>query len=130
MKLPVQLGPASTWSLADFGRKWVQGTAAAGGGGLVSVKVADVPQDELWLIDFIRVSAETGDVAVRAFLCMDTPDFDIMGTYTGEYDTADQNSAIQAPGGSEVLLVWRDMPDGATCRGYVQWAVMRQAVSA
>jgi hypothetical protein len=124
--LPAQLGPASTWSVADFGRKWVNTPAAAGG--TAKVTVATVPQDELWLIDFVRVSAapvpSTQDV--RAYLCHDTEDFDVMGTATGEYDVADQNSPIQCPGGTDVLLVWKDMPDGAKGRGYVQWTVMRQ----
>lgn len=126
MRLPTQLGPASTWNIADFGRRWVNTPAAAAG--TATVKVASVPQDELWLVDFVRASASpvltTQDV--RAYLCHDTEDFDVMGTNTGQYDVADMNSPIQCPGGTDVLLVWKDMPTGATGRGYVQWTVMRQ----
>jgi hypothetical protein len=126
MYLPAQLGPASTWSVNDFGEKWVQTPGAAGG--TASVKVATVPQDELWLVDWVRVSAtpavSTQDV--RAYLCHDTEDFDVMGTSSGQYDVADQNSPIHCRGGVDILLVWKDMPNGAIGRGYVQWTVMRQ----
>lgn len=126
MFLPTQLGPASTWSVADFAQKWVTTKAAAGG--TASAEVATVPQDELWLIDFVRVSASPIPAAqnVRAYVCHDTEDFDVMGTATGQYDVADQNSPLHAPGGTLVLLVWKDMPNGAIGRGYVQWTVMRQ----
>lgn len=126
MRLPAQIGPASTWQLADFGRTWKNTPPASGG--TATVKVATVPQDELWLVDWVRVSAapvvSTQDV--RAYLCHDTEDFDVMGTATGQYDVADQNSPIQCPGGTEILLVWKDMPNGAVGRGYVQWQVLRQ----
>lgn len=126
MYLPAQLGPASTWSVADFGQKWVTSKAAAAG--TATAVVATVPQDELWLVDFVRVSASPipADTDVRAYLCHDTEDWDVMGTSTGQYDVADQNSPIHAPGGTLVLLVWKDMPNGAIGRGYVQWTVMRQ----
>lgn len=125
MLLPAQLGPASSWSVSDFGQKWV--TTPAASGGTAKVTVATVPQDELWLLDFVRVSASpiASTQDVRAYVCHDTEDFDVMGTATGQYDVADQNSPIHAPGGTEILLVWKDMPDGATGRGYVQWTVMR-----
>jgi hypothetical protein len=124
--LPAQLGPASTWSVADFGRKWVTTPAAASG--TATATVATVPQDELWLLDFVRVSADPVPAGqdVRAYVCHDTQDWDVMGTATGQYDVADQSSPIQAPGGTNVLLVWKDMPNGAIGRGYVQWTVMRQ----
>jgi hypothetical protein len=130
MFLPAQLGPASTWSVSDFGRKWVY-TAPAGADGTARITVATVPQDELWLIDFVRVSAApVPDLQdVRAYLCHDTEDWDVMGTATGQYDVADQNSPIQAPGGTNLLLVWKDLPAGAVGRGYVQWTVMRQGGS-
>jgi hypothetical protein len=126
MRLPAQIGPASTWSLADFGRRWVQTKPAESG--TAAVTVATVPQDELWLVDLVRVSADPVPASqdVRAYLCHETEDFDVMGTATGQYDVADQNSAIQCPGGTAVLLVWKDMPTGAVGRGYVQWTVMRQ----
>lgn len=126
MRLPMQLGPASTWSVSDFGRKWVTSKAAAGGRATVTVET--VPQDELWLLDFVRVSATPAETvqSVRAYVCMDTIDFDVMGTNSGAYDVADMNSPVHAPGGSEILLLWQDMPDGAIGRGYVQWTVMRQ----
>lgn len=126
MLLPTQLGPASTWSVADFGQKWVTSKGAANA--TASVEVATVPQDELWLVDFVRVSASPIPASqdVRAYLCHDTQDFDVMGTATGQYDVADQNSPIHCPGGTVILLVWKDMPTGATGRGYVQWTVMRQ----
>lgn len=127
MLLPAQLGPASTWSVADYSQKWVLSKAAASG--TATIEVATVPQDELWMIDFVRVSTPTSTTPVRAFLCMDTPDFDVMGTSTGEYDTADQNAPIHAPGGSLVLIVWKDMPDGVIGRAYIQWTVLRQVVS-
>jgi hypothetical protein len=125
MRLPAQMGPASAWNVSDFGRKWVQTPAASGG--TASVRVATVPQDELWLVDWVRVSA-TPDLTtqdVRAYVCQDSEDFDVMGTASGHYDVADQNSALQFPGGTDILLVWKDMPDGAFGRGYVQWTVMR-----
>lgn len=126
MFLPAQLGPASTWALADFGRKWV--TSAAATGGTAQAVVATVPQDELWLVDWVRVSASPipASTDVRSYLCHDTADWDVMGTSTGQYDVADQNSPIQCPGGTQILLIWKDMPNGATGRGYVQWTVMRQ----
>ena len=128
MRLPAQLGPASAWSIADFGRKWVQTPAATGG--TASVRVATVPQDELWLIDWVRVSA-TPDLTtqdVRAYVCQNTEEFDVMGTSSGHYYVADQNSPLQMEGGTDVLLVWKDMPDGAIGRGYVQWTVMRGSI--
>lgn len=126
MFLPTQLGPASTWSVADFGRRWVYSDPAAGG--TARATVATVPQDELWLVDFVRVSADPipVDQDVRAYVCHDTEDWDVMGTATGQYDVADQSSPIQVPGGTNILLVWKDMPNGAVGRGYVQWTVMRQ----
>jgi hypothetical protein len=126
MYLPQQLGPASTWSVTDFGRKWVTTPAAANSKAMA--KVATVPQDELWLIDYVRVSASPVPVIqdVRAYVCHDTEDWDVMGTATGQYDVADMNSPIQAPGGTDILLVWQDMPNGTIGRGYVQWTVMRQ----
>ncbi|WP_367575273.1 hypothetical protein [Streptomyces griseoaurantiacus] len=126
MFLPTQLGPASTWSVADFGQRWVQTAPAAGG--TARAEVATVPQDELWLVDFVRVSASPIPELqeVRAYLCHDTEDWDVMGTGSGRYDVADQNSPVHTPGGTLLLLVWKDMPDGAIGRGYVQWTVMRQ----
>lgn len=126
MFLPTQLGPASTWSIADFGRRWAFTGPAANG--TAQTTVATVPQDELWLVDFVRVSAEPApaDADVRAYVCLDTEDWDVMGTATGQYDVADQNSPIQVPGGSNILLVWKDMPNGTVGKGYVQWTVMRQ----
>lgn len=126
MYLPVQLGPASAWQLSDFREKWVQTKAAAGG--TATAEIGTVPQDELWLVDYIRVSASPipVDTDVRAFLCHNTENWDVAGTNTGQYDVADQNSPIHAPGGTLLLLVWKDMPAGAIGRGYVQWTVMRQ----
>ncbi|MEU0788023.1 hypothetical protein ABZ341_41655 [Streptomyces sp. NPDC006173] len=126
MYLPRQIGPATTWALSDFGRKWVDTPPAANGTALVPV--ATVPQDELWLVDWVRVSASpiAATADVRAYLCHDTENWDVMGTSTGKYDVADQNSPIQCPGGVQIVLVWKDMPNGATGRGYVQWTVMRQ----
>lgn len=126
MFLPTQLGPASTWSISDFGEKWVTSRPATGG--IASAEVATVPQDELWLVDFVRVSADPipVDTDVRSYVCHDTVDWDVMGTSTGQYDVADMNSPIHVRGGTVLLLAWRDMPDGAVGRGYVQWTVMRQ----
>ncbi|MBK3548093.1 hypothetical protein, partial [Streptomyces sp. MBT60] len=88
-----------------------------------------VPQNELWLIDMLRVSATPAETAVacRAYLCLNSEDYDVMGTSTGVYDVADMNSPIHAPGGSEILVVWRDMPNGAFGRAYMQWNVMRKS---
>jgi hypothetical protein len=125
VRIPIQLGPASNWTLSDFGRKWQNSPAAAGGRTIA--RMATVPQDELWLIDILRVSVSPAATsqAARAYLCMDTPDFDVMGTSTGVYDVADQNSPVHAPGGSEILVVWTDVPNGAIGRAYQQWQVMR-----
>lgn len=122
------MGPASAWSVADFGRKWVQTPAAVDG--TASVKVATVPQDELWLVDWVRVSATPAATTqdTRAYVCQDLEEFDVMGTASGGYDVADQNSALQFPGGTDILLVWKDMPNGAVGRGYVQWTVMRGSI--
>lgn len=130
MFLPAQLGPASTWSVSDFGRKW-QSSAAAAANGKATAEIATVPQDELWLIDFVRVSASptATSQAARAYVCMDTADFDVMGTSTGVYDVADQNSPLHAPGGSLILVLWEDLPIGAVGRAYVQWTVMRQGTA-
>lgn len=126
MRIPIQIGPASNWALDDYGRKWANSPAADADGRAI-LRVNVVPQDELWLIDILRVSATPAETSVnaRAYLCMDSPDFDVMGTSTGVYDVADMNSPIHAPGGSEVLVVWTDLPPGAIGRAYLQWNVMR-----
>lgn len=128
MRLPAQMGPASAWTVADFGRKWVQTPPASGG--TAAVRVATVPQDELWLVDWVRVSATPAATTQdsRAYVCQDSTDFDVMGTSSGGYDVADQSSPLQFPGGTEILLVWEDMPTGAVGRGYVQWTVMRGSI--
>lgn len=126
MILPQQTGPGGLWVLYDYNRKWKNSPAAAGGQAIATI--ATVPQDELWFIDLVRVSTTDGDETSKAYVCMDTAEFDVSGTATGNYDVADQSSPIHAPGGSEILIVWKNLADGKVGRAYVQWSVMRSSV--
>lgn len=130
MILPQSNGAAGQWVLYDYGRKRVRSQESAQGQAVA--EVAEVPQDELWLIDLVRVKTdEPAATAVStAYVCLDDPEFDVVGTATGSYDVADMNSPIQAPGGSRVLIVWKDAADGTVGNAYVQWTVLKSAMSA
>lgn len=124
MILPYASGPATQWSLYDYGRKFLQADAPAVGG-LAIATVATVPTDELWLADLIRVKTVPSDLTSTAYVCMDDPSRDVSGTFTGSYDVADQASPIQVPANTTLLLVWRDIADGLTPSAYVQWTVLK-----
>lgn len=130
MILPQSNGAAGQWVLYDYGRKRVHSNASAQGQAVA--EVAEVPQDELWLIDLVRVKTnEPAATAVStAYVCLDDPEFDVIGTATGSYDVADQNSAIQAPGGSRILVVWKGAANGTVGQAYVQWTVLKSTMSA
>lgn len=123
MILPYASGPATQWALYDYGRKFLDSPAAAGGQAVVSVAV--VPADELWMIDLVRVKTDPSDLTSTAYVCMGDVDRDVSGTATGAYDVADQNSPIQAPANTEVMIVWKGIPDGLIGHAYVQWTVLK-----
>ena len=129
MILPQSSGAAGQWVLYDYGRRRVD-SAASVDGQAVAV-VAEVPQDELWLIDLVRVRTDEppSSAVSTAYVCMDDPEYDVVGTATGSYDVADQNSPIHAPGGSLVLIVWKDAADGTVGNAYVQWTVLKSAMT-
>lgn len=123
MILPYASGPATQWTLYDYGRRFVDSPAAAGGQAVVSLDV--VPADELWMIDLVRVKTDTSDVTSTAYICMGDVDRDVSGTVTGAYDVCDQAAPIQAPANTEVLIVWKGIPDGLIGQAYVQWTVLK-----
>jgi hypothetical protein len=123
MYLPVATGPATQWVLYDYGRCFRDSAPAANGQAIA--QIATVPQDELWMIDLVRVKTDDSDLTSTAFVCLDTPDFDVSGTATGAYDVADQAAPIHAPGGSVVLVVWRNITAGLVGNAYVQWTVLK-----
>lgn len=123
MILPTASGPAARWAVYDYNRKFKDSEPAAGGQAVASI--AQVPQDELWMIDLVRVKTSPADLTSTAYVCLDSPDFDVSGTATGAYDVADQNTPLQAPGGSQILIVWKNLADGQRGNVYVQWTVMR-----
>jgi hypothetical protein len=127
--LPQSNGAAGQWTLYDYGRKRV--TSAASANGQAVATVAEVPQDELWLIDLVRVKTDepTASAVSTAYVCLDDPEFDVIGTATGSYDVADQNAPIQAPGGSLVLIVWKGAANGTVGKAYVQWTVLKSAMT-
>lgn len=125
MILPYASGPATQWTLYDYGRKFIDSPAAASG---QAVAVVDtVPSDELWMIDLVRVKSAPSDLTSTAYICMGDPTKDVSGTATGAYDVADQSSPIQAPANTEVLIVWEGIPDGLIGHAYVQWTVLKSA---
>lgn len=130
MLLPQSNGAAGQWVLYDYGQKRVRSKASVGGEAVA--EVAEVPQDELWLIDLVRVKTDEPPASAvsTAYVCMDDPEYDVIGTATGSYDVADQNSPIHAPGGSRVLIVWKDAADGTIGNAYVQWTVLKSAMTA
>jgi hypothetical protein len=122
--LPYASGPATQWSLYDYGRKFLNADAAAAGGQAVAT-VATVPSDELWMVDLVRVKSADTDVTSTAYICRDDPAYDISGTATGAYDVADQASPIHMPAGSTLLIVWKNIPTGLVPSAYVQWTVLK-----
>lgn len=127
MLLPVASGPATQWVLYDYGRRRVNSPAAAAGQAVATI--AEVPQDELWMIDLVRVKSDPSDLTSTAYICLDTPDYDVSGTATGAYDVADQSAPIQAPGGSLILVVWKGITNGLVGNAYVQWTVLKSAAA-
>ena len=123
MILPTSTGTANLWTVYDYSRAFLDSPAAAGG--TAQISLGTVPVDELWMIDLVRVKTDPTDLTSTAYVCMGDPSRDVAGTQTGAYDVADQASPIQAPAGTEVLIVWQNLADGLTGHAYVQWTVLK-----
>lgn len=126
--MPYASGPATQWSLYDYGRKFLSADAVSANGQAIAT-VATVPSDELWMVDLVRVRSDSSDVTSTAYICRDDPEYDISGTATGAYDVADQSSPIHMPAGSTLLIVWKGIPDGLTPSAYVQWTVLKSTAT-
>lgn len=122
--------PASTppqWSLYNYGAVVASG-GPANAAGIIDVTVAEVPQDELWLIDRIVVSC-TSSKTTTAYLYLNSPNDQnvVEGSANGNFDIADENSPVQVHGGTTLVNRWSGADPGAAATIRIQYTIMKQA---
>jgi hypothetical protein len=125
MILPAVSGPATQWVLYDYGQTFLNSPPATGG--TATVHVAQVPSDQLWMIDLVRVKTAVSDVTSTALVCIGDPSRDVIGTATGGFDVADMSSPIHAPASTDIFVVWQNIPNGLQGNVYMQWTVLQSA---
>lgn len=126
MQVPIAIAPG--WNLHDF-RQPVLTTPAAGGTGLATTELPQVPQDERWLLDRVVVQC-TSSTPTAAFLyvneaedraCLD-------GTRVGNFDVADNAQPIVLEGGTRLLIQWKGASIGARGTARLQLRILKQGL--
>jgi len=118
--LPEFVGTASSaWQLVDFLRLRLRSAAAAGG--VARIDVAQLPDNELWVIDRAVVSSSsTNTTALRLYDSYVDPEFFLSGSGSGNFDEADYPGGLQVPPTASLIAEWTGCSDGAIGRLYLQ----------
>lgn len=125
MQLPQQGAVASQWAVWDYTIKTVHSPPAAGGFALLSLPA--VPDNELWFVDRARISSNsTTPTFLYLYDSIVDDDHVIDGSYSGEFDVADNASPILLLPTTTLIARWVGASAGAIGRARVQMTIMRK----
>lgn len=127
MQLPVQAAVAGKWQLWDYQVKRLRTPVVAGADGKMAVELQQVPDNELWLVDRIRVSS-TSVIKSQVYLYEnDATSLEnvIDGSLSGNFDVADNASPILLVGGIRLVFQWEGAEAGSLGFARVQWTILR-----
>lgn len=128
MYLPQSTAVISQWGVWDYGRKI--GRTAAAANSLAWAELSAVPDNELWLIDRIRVrsnSTARTDFALYVNEIDTNKENQLDGTYVGNFDVGDFASPHVIQPTEKLLLAWHSASTGSIGRYMVQYTVMRRS---
>jgi hypothetical protein len=126
VQLPTQAPLAGKWQLWDYRVKRLR-TPVADSNGQMLVSLDQVPSDELWLVDRMRVSSDSVRRPEVTLYENDTePNSVIDWTPAGRLDIADNSAPILLPAGTVLVIEWTGAtPLSAVGYARVQWTILR-----
>ena len=125
MYLPQQSAVASKWAVWDYAIKTVYSPAASGGAAQLSLPT--VPDNELWFVDRARISTNsTSATFLYLYDSIVDDDHAIDGSYSGEFDVADNASPILLLPTTTLIARWVGASAGSIGRMRAQLTIMRR----
>jgi hypothetical protein len=123
MQLPTPLPVASDWYLADYDEATVQSGKAAGG--VATAQLAQTPPGEVWEVDRITVAC-TSTTPTSCLLYDGLSSVAIEGTFSGNFDVADENSPVRLLESAQLQFIWTGCSNNAIGTARVQWRIYRR----
>ncbi|WP_154793308.1 hypothetical protein [Occultella kanbiaonis] len=118
-------GTARGWTLADF--RTVQGRTTPAVGGACELRLPEVEQDELWLIDHMVAACDsTTPTSVRLYESSVDPLALLDGSSAGNFDVADWPAGLQVRSTQFLIARWDSASDGARGTLTVQLRSLRR----
>lgn len=114
-------GSASQWQMVDW--RYVTGRSELAAGGVATVELVQLPDDEMWLVDRMVAQCDsTTDTAVRVTVGTLLVD----GSNTGNFDVSESPNGILVRSSTSLRAEWVGASAGAVADLTLQVRVLRR----
>lgn len=119
--LPTDISTASQWQLVDW--RHVPGRSGPAAGGTAVVELAQLPDDELWLVDHMVAQC---DSTTRTTMRLIVGSLLMDGSSSGNFDVADWPNGLLVRSSTSLRAEWSGASNGATAEITLQARIFRR----
>lgn len=124
--LPQPIPSTSAWQPADFLRRTMRTSPAAGG--LAQLDFGALADTEMWVLSHAVVHCTSSTpTALRLYESVPDPGWLLDGSDRGTFDVADWPAGLQVSPSASLVAVWEGASDGAVGTLRVQGTIYRKA---